>query len=96
MAEEKSLLLLIGELKGKLDLVVTSMNNLASSFENLEKGRLSRAEITIAEMKVEMGQVESKANKSAQTKAMWVALIASAVMSVTGTLMLHYLFRMWG
>ena len=93
---DKSLILLIGEIKGKMDLMVNSVNNLAASFENLEKGRLSRAEITIAEMKTEIGN----SDRRAQARAMWVGLIAGGVISllvaIIGPVILHAFGINWG
>lgn len=40
----------LGRVEGKMDLMVTSVNNLAASFESLEKGRLSNLEIKFANL----------------------------------------------
>lgn len=86
-------LLLIGRLEGKMDLMVQAVNALSSSFESLEKRRLSRAEIAIAEMKTQYGL----ATQEAQTKAVWMAIFVSAVLSVVGgvavTLILKLVFH---
>ncbi len=65
----------LGRLEGKMDSMVSSVNALASSFESLEKGRLSRLEIKVAEIVTE---------NTAKTKstALWVSLVISIAIAI--------------
>jgi len=65
----------IGRLEGKVDLMVTSISNLASSFESLEKGRLSRLEIAFAEL-------NTSVKDKARVTAIWTAGIMTIVTSI--------------
>lgn len=47
---QQSLILLIGELKGEMKNLVAEMSAMRTSFDNLEKGRLSRLEIQFANL----------------------------------------------
>lgn len=65
----------IGRLEGKLDSMVSSVQALSSSFENLEKGRLSRLEIAFAEIKTEV-------NDKSRNTSFWTSAVVSVVMAV--------------
>lgn len=69
----------IGKLEGKMDLMVNSVSNLASSFESLEKGRLSRLEIGFATLNTE---VKDKARNTAVWSGAIVAIIVSVATAV--------------
>jgi len=81
--------LLIGRLEGKMEGLVEAMQKFAGemaamrlSFENLEKGRLSRLEIAFA---------ESIAKRKAD--AVWIGVLSGGVVSIIVALILHYVFK---
>lgn len=65
----------LGRLEGKMDSMVNSVNALASSFESLEKGRLSRLEIKVAE-------IVTESNQKTKNTASWVAALVALLVAV--------------
>lgn len=66
----------IGRLEGKMDMLVSGMQEMASSFSSLEKGRLSKLEIAFANL---IGKLTI------------IAVVVSALMSVGIGVAQHYL-----
>ena len=76
----------LGRLEGKMDAMVSSVNALASSFESLEKGRLSRLEIKVAEIVTETGS-------KSRNVALWVSSIVVIVGGIVSNIVAYYLIR---
>jgi hypothetical protein len=76
----------IGRLEGKMDLLITMVDKLSDAFHTLESGRLSELEVKFATMATE---VETKAKMS----ALWWALLASIVTSVTSGIILFLILH---
>ena len=79
----QNLILLVGKLDGKLDMVVSSMTALAASFENLEKGRLSKLEIAFASS---IGEAQA----NAKTTAIWVSVLVSLGVMIAGAFIIKH------
>lgn len=75
----------IGRLEGKMDAMVASVNGLAASFDSLEKGRLSRLEISFAEL-------NTKTKDKARTTAMWTSFIVSLICAIISGIIV-YIFK---
>lgn len=73
----------LGSLEGKMDMIVTSMNALAASFESLEKGRLSRLEIAFATLKAESAD-------KARDSALWTSSIISLCIAIISAFTVYY------
>ena len=76
----------IGRLEGKMDMLVASMSGLAQSFDNLEKGRLSRLEIAFASLQAE-------AKQDARHISSWTSSIISVIISVISALIIYFLTK---
>ena len=86
MAEETNMERSIGRLEGKLDLVVTSITGLQSAFDTMEKGRLSRLEVSF-------NTLQTQVSLKAKSSALWYGLIASASTSVISGVILYLLLH---
>ena len=74
----------IGRLEGKLDSVVTMVAGLKDSFETMEKGRLSRLEVSFATLKTEVEiRVKNTAMVSAAVTSMVVTVVAGLILYFT-------------
>lgn len=80
----------IGKLEGKMDLMVSSMQELTAAFANLEKGRLSTLEINFAKMQTELAD---KSRAVAFQTSMITALVVGIAVTVIGGLLLHFWFH---
>ncbi len=76
----------LGRLEGKMDLMCTSVNNLAASFENLEKGRLSRLEISFAEL-------NTNVKDKSRVTAFWVAGFMTIATTIVINFITHFIFK---
>ena len=83
----------IGRLEGKVDGIVgdiktisDSMNALKSSFDVLEKGRLSNLEVSFASLQAEV-QVKAK------NTALWAGAIISVSVSVVSGVLIYIITR---
>lgn len=84
MSKENNLERSIGKLEGKMDAMIATMERLASSFDNLEKGRLSTLEINVAKMQTEVSE------KSRST-ALWTAGTVSIIVGVAVAIVIKVL-----
>ena len=66
--------------------MVSSVNALASSFESLEKGRLSRLEIKVAEM-------ITTTNNKAKNTSIWVSFFVALIVGVTPQIVIYLLTK---
>lgn len=74
----------LGRVEGKLDSVISVVTDLKSSFDSLEKGRLSRLEVAFATLHTEV-------SVKAKNSAMWSATIISVVVSVVTAIIIKSL-----
>lgn len=74
----------LGRLEGKMDSMVSSVQALSASFESLEKGRLSRLEIRVAEIVTETGQ-------RTRNTASWVAALVALLVAVIPQIIFYYI-----
>lgn len=86
MPEQQDLERSLGRLEGKMDSMVSSMNHLASAFDNLEKGRLSTLEINFAKMQVEVFE-------RAKSSSVWTSAIVSVIVSVVGAIIVYFITK---
>jgi len=75
----------IGRLEGKLDLVIDNVAFLKTSFETMEKGRLSKLEVVFATLQTEV-------NLKARNTAFYTGIIASIISSIVSAVVLYALF----
>lgn len=85
--ENQEIYLKLGAVEGKMDLVVSSIAALKESFDQMEKGRLSRLEVAFATLDTEVG---TKAKNSAMWYSASMSVLGSVVSGVILYLLLHH------
>lgn len=73
----------LGRVEGKLDLLVKSVSDLSSAFQNLEAGRLSRLEVKVNTLDVQT-------REKAKNTALFWAFISSLTVSAIAALLTTY------
>ena len=81
----------IGKLEGKMDLMVSAMQDLTGQFANLEKGRLSTLEINFAKLISEVGTMEEEAKTRIGTRAIFISAITGGIISIISSLVIFFL-----
>ncbi len=69
----------IGRIEGKLDLMINTITDLKTSFDSLEKGRLTRLEVAFNTLQTE---IEYKAKSVATWRALVFSIIASVISAI--------------
>jgi len=76
----------IGKLEGKMDMLISSMEGMAQSFANLEKGRLSTLEINFAKMQVELAD---RSKTTALKTSALVSIVVGVIVSVLSAFIIY-------
>jgi hypothetical protein len=73
----------LGNLEGKMDSMIITMERMANAFDSLEKGRLSRLEVLYATLSTEVAE-------KAKHTAGWTSTFISVAISVASAIIIYY------
>ena len=73
----------LGQLEGKMDSMISTMERMANSFDSLEKGRLSRLEVLYATLSTEVAE-------KAKHTAGWTSAFISVAISAASMIIAYY------
>ena|SRR3990167_1124124 len=87
----QTLLLLIGKIDGKQDMMIATLSNLATQVDAIERGRLTKNEIDISTNKNELSVLKTNLHIKARNIALIYGGFISLIVVVVGAWIIHLL-----